>query len=135
MIIEIVNLTLVDQVWPHILPWVAKAHKRCEAEITPGELWQGCRSGNLFLVVGYDEGKILVSAVVRFETGHKGLVLNIMYLGGEGFSKWGGDIVAHLKEMAKENGAVGLTTQGSPAWGRLLKNVRTVRRVYYMEVA
>lgn len=135
MIIEIVNLTLVDQVWPHILPWVAKAHKRCEAEITPGELWQGCRSGNLFLVVGYDEGKILVSAVVRFETGHKGLVLNIMYLGGEGFREWGGEIVAHLKEMAKANGAVELTTQGSPAWGRLLKGVRTVRHVYSMEIA
>lgn len=135
MIIEIVNLTLVDQVWPLILPWVAKAHKRCEAEITPGELWQGCRSGNLFLVVGYEDGKILVSAVVRFETGHKGVVLNIMYLGGKGFKQWGGEIVAHLKEMAKENGAVGLTTQGSPAWGRLLKGVRTVRHVYYMEVA
>lgn len=129
------NLTLVDQVWPHILPWVEKAHKRCEAEITPVELWQGCRSGNLFLVVGYDEGKILVSAIVRFETGHKGLVLNIMYLGGEGFRKWGGEIVAYLKEMAKENGAVELTTQGSEAWGRLLKNVRTVRHVYSMEIA
>lgn len=135
MNIEIVNLTLVDQVWPRILPWVAKAHKRCEAEITPGELWQGCRSGNLFLFVGHIDGKILVSAIVRFETGHKGLVLNIMYLGGEGFRKWGGEIVAHLKEMAKANGAVGLTTQGSPAWGRLLKNVRTVRHVYSMEIA
>ncbi len=57
------------------------------------------------------------------------------YLGGEGFRKWGGEIVAHLKQMAKENGAVGLTTQGSPAWGRLLQNVRTVRHVYSMEIA
>lgn len=135
MNIEIVNLTLVDQVWPHILPWVAKAHKRCEAEITPGELWQGCRSGNLFLVAGHDEGKILVSAIVRFEAGHKGTVLNIIFLGGDGLKKWGREFAAYLGNMAKENGAVGVTAHGSPAWGRLFKNVRTVRHVYYMEVA
>lgn len=134
MNIEIVNLTLVDQVWPRILPWVAKAHKRCEAEISPGELWQGCRSGNLFLIVGYIDGKILIFTVVRFETGHKGPVLNIMYLGGEGFKERGDQIVSYLNNMAKDNGAVGLTTQGSPAWGRLLKSVRTVRHVYSMEI-
>lgn len=135
MNIEIVNIAMVDRIWPIIRPFVQRAYERCEAEITPGELWQGCRSGNLFLVVGYEADKILVSAVVRFEVGHGGMVLNVMYLGGVGLAKWKDQIVGFFKEMAKENGAVRLVTQGRDGWGRVLKGVRKVRTVYAMEIA
>lgn len=134
MKIEIVNSHLVDQVWPLIVDKVARASDRYGDDMTPGEMWQACRSGNAFLIAGYSENEILVSAIVRFDRWASGSVLSVLYLGGTGLKDWLPQIVEFIKNMAKANGARQLLTQGRDGWGEVLPGVKKLRSLYVMEI-
>lgn len=135
MKIEIVNLTLVDNVWPLVSPRFLIASEKCGDDLTAGELWQMARSGNAFLIVAYEENAVLMAAVVRFERWNNGSVLRVLSLVGDRIETWAEAVKNFLNEMAKANGAGRIVAEGRDGWARIFSEPRKLRSTYEMRVS
>ena len=130
--VDIVAPNLVDNVWPQLADGFAAS---CEgSDLTPGHLWQECRSGHAFLVVAYESERVLGAVIVRFEYGADRAVLRGLALCGTGFKSWIEPMRSKLNEMAKQGGASVFVDEGRPALVRMIKGAKVVRVTYEVEV-
>ena len=134
MKIEIANVTQVDGIWPLVSPKFCVASEKCGDDLTAGELWQLCRSGNAFLIIAHAEDKILCAAVVRFERWNNGSVLRVLSLVGDQIGEWAEEVKEFLKGMAKANGAGRIVAEGRDGWMRIFDEPRKLRSTYEMRV-
>lgn len=135
MKIEIANVAQVDGIWPLVGPKFCVASEKCGDDMTAGELWQMCRSGNAFLVVAYEEEKIFMAAVVRFERWSNGSVLRVLSLVGDEIGEWAEEVKEFLKGMGKANGAGRIVAEGRDGWMRIFDEPRKLRSTYEMRIA
>jgi hypothetical protein len=94
-----------------------------------------CRSGNAFLIVAYEETKILMASVVRFERWNNGSVLRVLSLVGDEIGKWAEEVKEFLKGMGKANGAGRIVAEGRDGWARIFDEPRKLRSTYEMRIA
>lgn len=134
MKIEIANITQVDAIWPLVGPKFVVASEKCGDDLSAGELWQSCRSGNAFLVVAYNDSTVLMAAVVRFERWNNGPVLRVVSLVGEQIQEWSQQAKDFLSNMAKSNGANRLVAEGRDGWAAIFDEPRKLRSTYEMRV-
>ena len=135
MKIEIVNPSLVDEVWPLVNPGFQIATRRFGDDLSPGELWQMCRSGNSFLIVAYEENNVLMSCVVRFERWNNGSILRVVSLAGKRIDEWADQVKDFLAEMARKGGAQRIVAEGREGWSRIFDEPKKLRSTYVMEIA
>lgn len=135
MKIEIVNVSLVDEVWPLINSGFQVATRRFGDDLSSGELWQMCRSGNAFLIVAYEEKDILVSCVVRFERWNNGSILRVVSLAGKRIDEWAHQVKDFLSNMARNGGAKRIVAEGREGWSRIFDEPKKLRSTYVMEIA
>ena len=133
MQIDIVNLIHVDSVWEHVGPKFQRAFEKAGDDLTTGELWQLCRSGNAFLIIAFEGDDILMATVARFERWGEGLVLRVMSLCGERLKEWAGPWEAFMRTMAKDNGAGRIVAEGRE-WGAVFKDAKKLRSTFTMRV-
>jgi hypothetical protein len=133
--IEIAGVQDVAGVWPLVGPKFCVASEKCGDDLTAGELWQLCRSGNAFLIVAYEETKILMASVVRFERWNNGSVLRVLSLVGDEIGKWAEEVKEFLKGMGKANGAGRIVAEGRDGWARIFDEPRKLRSTYEMRIA
>jgi hypothetical protein len=134
MNIEIVNIVHVDAYWPSASQKFARAAEKCGDDLSLGELWQMCRSGNAFLVVATDESGLLMACVVRFERWTNGMVLRVLTLAGVRIAEWAEPVRDFLASMAKDNEADRVVAEGRDGWAAIFNEPRKLRSTYEMRV-
>lgn len=114
----------VDAVWPMVSAGFLKACKRSgEGDVTPGYLWQLCRSGNAYLLLVWDDAEIRMASVWQFRTSDDEPVFHNMMMFGTGMRDWARQAHQWINDLAKDNGAVWLTWSGRRGWLRFMKAV------------
>ncbi len=134
MNIHIVNIADIDALWQTVGPRFNAAIEKCGDDISTGELWQMCRSGNAFLVIAIDDTGILMAAIVRFERWSNGAVLRVLSLVGEHIEKWSAAVKGYLADLAKSNGAPRIVAEGREGWARIFDEPKRIRSTYVMEL-
>ena len=134
MNIEIVNIVNVDRIWPTAAGRFGRAAEKCGDDLSLGELWQMCRSGNAFLVVATDETGLLMACVVRFERWTNGMVLRVLTLAGVRIGEWAEPVREFLANMAKDNEAGRVVAEGRDGWAAIFNEPRKLRSTYEMRV-
>lgn len=134
MNIFIANIADIDALWQTVGPRFNAAIEKCGDDISTGELWQMCRSGNAFLVIARDDSGLLMAAIVRFERWSNGAVLRILSLVGEQIEKWAPAVKAYLADLAKSNGAARIVAEGREGWAKIFDEPKRIRSTYVMEL-
>ncbi len=134
MKIEIAGVQDVDGVWPLVGPKFCVASDKCGDDLTAGELWQMCRSGNAFLIVAYEENKLFMGALVRFERWNNGSVLGVLSVVGDQIGEWAEEVKDFLNGMGKANGAGRIVAEGRDGWTRIFNEPRKLRSTYEMRI-
>ncbi len=130
MNVTLVQVHLVDAVWPHVAEGFGRASRRFGGDLTVGELWQMCRSGNAFLFVVHDAEKIIAATAWRPEQWGSGPKFRCLALYGKGMSDWMPDLHEKVRQVAIQCGAETLMSEGRVGWKRVFKNAKVLRAVY-----
>lgn len=134
MKIEIAAPHQVDAIWRIVGTRFNEAAQKYGEDITAGELWQMCRSGNAFLVVAVSGTEILLATVVRFERWGPASVLRVVALVGDRVTEWAADFEEFAVSMARDNGATQIVAEGREGWPKIFKHARKLRSSFVMEI-
>lgn len=137
MNVSLVPVIEVDRVWPLVREGLENSCTACGGDLSAADLWRECRSGNAFLILVLEEGKILSASAWRPETWSSGGKLRCLALYGVGLWKWIGPLRAAVLELKQNVGAESLVAEGLEKWGALFKrlfpNARKLRVLYEEE--
>lgn len=134
MKIGIATSAEVDAIWPTLGPKFVKATERFGDDLSSGELWQMCRSGNAFLVVAMDERGLKMGCAVRFEKWTNGTILRVLSLVGEDLKDWAEQVKTYLNQMAITGGAERIVAEGRDGWAKIFDEPKAIRQTYVMRV-
>jgi hypothetical protein len=124
----------IDALWESVGPMFARATERFGDDLSPGELWQMCRSGNAFLLLVFNDDGVILACCFRFDRWSKGTVLRVLSLAGDEMALWQEQAVDFLMKTAKANGATRIIAEGRKGWERVYKNTRVLRCTYELEI-
>lgn len=124
----------IDGLWVTVGPMFTRATERFGDDLTPGELWQMCRSGGAFLLLIFNDDGIILACCFRFDMWSKGSVLRILSLAGDEMALWHDEAIGFLTKTAKDNGASRIIAEGRKGWERVYKKTRVLRCTYEMEI-
>lgn len=127
--IEIANVVNIDPLWPVVSPLIARSLDRGGDDLTLGQLWQMCRSGNAFLIIEGTPEKIRMASVWQFQTWATGPVFRCLALGGDEMSEWDADLAAFLEATMREGGATRLVFEGREWAAQFRKHGKTARKL------
>ena len=130
MNVTLVPLHLVDGLWRHISAGFDRAAKRSGGDLTVGELWQMCRTGQVHLFVVHEGDKILAATVWRFEIWGKGPRYRCMALYGSGVMDWKDLLRESVEAAARNCGATALIADGRLGWKAIYPDAKVLRVVY-----
>lgn len=134
MKIGIANAAEVDALWPTLGPKFVKATERFGDDLSSGELWQMCRSGNAFLVAAFDDRGVKMGCAVRFERWTNGTILRVLSLVGEDIHSWAEPVKSYLNQMAITGGADRIVAEGRDGWAKIFDEPKAIRQTYVMRV-
>lgn len=122
MNIALIGSQEVDGIWPSIAPRIVECLKKAPSYLSAGELWQMCRSGQVFLLVAHDETEIHGASIWQFQNGYGQSILSCIMLVGKGLRKWALPLFDAASNIAKDGGAI-ISGTGRPGLYRLLKKL------------
>lgn len=128
MKISIAGTFEVDAIWPLISERLQKAFEKTGGDLTSGELWQMCRSGQAFLVVAFD-AELKGAMIVQFQKWDKP-VLRCLALAGWGMNEWFEAGKEFIWSMAKDNGAQSFIFEGREGWKIPIPEAKRLRVTY-----
>ncbi|MNL22308.1 hypothetical protein D3C87_1436510 [compost metagenome] len=134
MNIFIANIADVDALWQTVGPRFNSIMERSGDDLSAGELWQMCRSGNAFLIIAADESGVHMAVVVRFERWTKGLVLRVISLVGQKVQEWATLAEEFVIDMAKSNGATSVVTDGRDGWPAVFTGLKKLHSTFLLEI-
>lgn len=120
----------VDQCWPQLSAGFEKSSKRSGGDIAPGELWQGCRNGNLFLLIAHEDDEIVGASVWKLERWQTGMKFRCLGLYGARFREWIENMHTLATRVAQDCGATSLISDGRPGWKAIFPKAKVLRLVY-----
>lgn len=129
MKIAIANLFEIDPIWPLISERLHKAFEKTGGDLTSGELWQMCRSGQAFLVVAFEETELKAAMIVQFQKWDKP-VLRCLAVVGFDMGAWLAAGKEFIWNMAKDNGAQSFVFEGREGWKVPLPEARRLRSTW-----
>lgn len=135
MRIGLANPAEVDALWPLIAGRVQESCDKTGGDMSSGDLWQLCRSGNAFLAAVLDEeNKPIATIILQFQKWNERSVLRCLSIAGESMSEWLPDAMKFVSKMARENGASCLVADGRDGWARIFPGAKRLRVTYEMEI-
>lgn len=135
MKIGIANSAEVDALWPSIAAKVQESCTRTGGDMSSGDLWQMCRSGQAFLVAVLDEdGAAIATIIVQFQKWTDRSVLRCLSIAGGDMSSWLPQAMEFVSQMARENGASCLVADGRDGWARVFPGAKRLRVTYEVEI-
>jgi hypothetical protein len=129
-LITLVPVDRVDATWPHVRAALQGSCLATGGDISAADLWQGCRAGQMFLVVAYDEDAILGASVWRPEIWATGTKLRCMAVAGKDMKMWLADMRETATKIAQDCGATAFVTEGRKGWQRIFPRARVLRSLY-----
>lgn len=120
MRIGIANAAEVDAIWPLISVKMQDGCDRTGGAVSSADLWQMCRSGNAFLLVGMEE-EIRIASVWRFENWPSGPVFRCLGLCGSRPDEWIESLYDFALSQARTAGVKRLVAEGRKGWPRILQ--------------
>lgn len=130
MNVTLVPLHLVDGVWGRVSRGFQRASDRFGGDLTPGELWQMCRTGQAHLFVVHDDQQIVAATAWRFEIWGKGPRYRCLALYGKGVMEWKDQLRTSVENAARDCGAAGLIADGRLGWKAIYPDAKVLRVVY-----
>lgn len=118
----------VDKIWPLIHDKMQAGCAKTGGATSSGEMWQMCRTGNAFLIVGHEE-EIVFASVWRFETWSSGLVFRCVGLCGNKIPEWFMLLYDYAKAQAKLGGTDRLVAEGRIGLSRFAGRYLKVKRL------
>lgn len=135
MRIGLANSAEVDALWPLVAAKVQESCMKTGGDMSAGDLWQMCRSGNAFLVaVLDDEGRPIATIILQFQKWSERTVLRCLSIAGENMSVWLPEAMEFVSKMARENGAACLVADGRDGWTRVFPKAKRLRITYEVEI-
>lgn len=134
MKIGIANAAEVDALWPSIGAKVQATCDKSGGDLSSGELWQMCRSGQAFLVVVLDDQETVATIIVQFEKWNRRTVLRCLSIAGERLNEWIKEAMEYVSEMGRNGGADSLVSEGRDGWARIFPDARKLRVTYEVEI-
>lgn len=134
MNVSLVPVQMVDQVWPQVVQGFQKASDRSGGDLTVGDLWQGCRSGNCFLILAHDESQVAAATVWKPETWSSGGKFRCLALYGGDMDEWLDDVIGLVTRLAQDSGAGQVIFEGREGWFKKLAGLRRVRSTFAIDV-
>lgn len=134
MKIGIASAAEVDALWPTLGPKFVTATERFGDDLSSGELWQMCRSGDAFLVAAFDDRGVKMGCAVRFERWTNGTILRVLSLVGEDIHSWAEPVKRYLNQMAITGGADRIVAEGREGWAKIFDEPKAIRQTYVMRV-
>jgi len=127
--IAIAGLFEVDPIWPLISERLQQAFAKTGGDLTSGELWQMCRSGQAFLIVAFEETQLKAAMIVQFQKWDKP-VLRCLAIVGFDMGLWLEAGKEFIWSMAKENGARSFVFEGREGWKVPIPEAKRLRMTY-----
>lgn len=126
MKIAIANSAEVDQFWPLFSERLQKACERTGGDISSGELWQMCRSGQAFCVVAFDDSPKAI-LIMQFQKWTAKTVMRCLGIVGDGVNEWLPAARDFISQMAKDGGATSFVAEGREGWAALFPDAKKLR--------
>jgi hypothetical protein len=117
MNIIIANPAQVDATWPTFAERLQQSCEKSGGDLSSGDLWQMCRSGQAFLVLIYDNEGFVAALILQFQNWSGKQVLRALALVGD--------------EMS---GAKSIVADGREGWTRIFPTAKKLRVVYEVEI-
>lgn len=130
MKVAIANQIETDKLWPIFSEKLQKACEKTGNDISSGELWQMCRSGNAFLIFVLDEHGFKAAIVVQFQRWVSKSVLRCLAIVGEEMDSWLPAVFDLASRMAKEGGATSFVAEGREGWSKVFPTAKKLRITY-----
>jgi len=127
--IAIAALFEIDPIWPLISERLQKAFEKTAGDLTSGELWQMCRSGQAFLVVAFEEAELKAAMIVQFQKWDKP-VLRCLAIVGFDMAQWLEAGKEFIERMTKDNGAKSFVFEGREGWKVPIPEAKRLRVTY-----
>lgn len=110
--IDLIRVPDVDRVWRMIGERVSAALDKTEMEISAGDIWAQCRSGQWLLLIASNEDPQIVGVTVwRFAANQ---FFDCVLLTGEAMSTWAPALISEAVKIARETGCKGMSATGRP---------------------
>lgn len=130
MNVTLVPLHLVDGVWPSVKDGFQRASDRFGGDLSVGDLWQLCRSGNAFLFVVHDDQTVAAATAWRPELWGSGPKFRCLALYGTNMADWMPELHEKVKQTAVQCGATSLMSDGRAGWQKVFPKAKVLRMVY-----
>lgn len=124
----------VDAVWPLIAARIQEACDRNGGDLSSGDLWQMCRSGNAFLVLVMDGNEPLAALIMQFQNWSGKQVMRCLVIAGERMAEWLPAAKGFIEQMAKDGGAKSFVSEGREGWTRIFTEARKLRVTYEVRI-
>lgn len=134
MRIAIANSAEVDQYWQTFAPRLQTACDETGGDISSGDLWQMCRSGNAFLVLILDGDAFKAALVMQFQKWTGKQVMRCLAIVGDDMAAWLPMARDFIGQMARDGGATSFIAEGREGWTRIFPAARRLRTTYEVEI-
>lgn len=126
MIVELVGVADIDKLWPRVVGDITRCLRKAPMEITAGDIWTHCRSGQWLLIVAHDGADVWGSTIWRFTAnGYFECVL----MGGHKLKDWFPDLIDKATFIAKAHDCRGLVATGRPGLIAPIKHLDPLAKV------
>jgi hypothetical protein len=132
--IAIANAAEVDQFWPAFAQRLQIACDETGGDISSGDLWQMCRSGNAFLVLVLDEAGFKAALIMQFQKWTAKQVMRCLAIVGDDMAAWLPMARDFIAKMARDGGATSFIAEGREGWTRIFPAARRLRTTYEVEL-
>jgi hypothetical protein len=134
MNIGIANSAEVDRFWPAFASRLQIACDETGGDISSGDLWQMCRSGNAFLVLVLDGSEFKAALIMQFQKWTAKQVMRCLAIVGDDMAAWLPMARDFIAQMAKDGGATSFIAEGREGWTRIFPAARRLRTTYEVEI-
>jgi hypothetical protein len=133
--IAIANAAEVDHFWPAFAQRLQTACDETGGDISSGDLWQMCRSGNAFLVLVLDDGGFKAALIMQFQKWTAKQVMRCLAIVGDDMASWLPTAREFIGQMARDGGATSFIAEGREGWTRIFPAARRLRTTYEVELS
>lgn len=134
MKIGIANAAEVDQFWPAFASRLQIACDETGGDISSGDLWQMCRSGNAFLVLVLDDEGFKAALIMQFQKWTAKQVMRCLAIVGDDMAAWLPMARDFIAKMAADGGATSFIAEGREGWTRIFPAARRLRTTFEVEL-
>ena len=134
MNIGIATPSEVDGFWPAIAERLQAACERMGGDLSSGDLWQMCRSGNAFLVLVVDDREIVAALIMQFQNWSGKQVMRCLGIVGDRMNEWLPMAKGFIEKMARDGGAKSFVSEGREGWAKVFPTARKLRVTYEVAI-